>query len=91
RPCGVAVAGRARGWLPLTGYYPCGRPPLAGGLAAADRPLQVARPWSAAPLQGGLGCSWPPLASSQAMASHLYMQIACMWLPSPTGSAYFYC
>ncbi|RRT38242.1 hypothetical protein B296_00040854, partial [Ensete ventricosum] len=59
--------------------YPCERrfcpqaSPLAGaaGLAAIDRPLQLARPWLATPT-GGL-----------AMANHLCMQTTCMWLPLP--------
>ncbi|RZR88109.1 hypothetical protein BHM03_00015630, partial [Ensete ventricosum] len=60
RPCGLAAVGRARRW-----------PPLAGGLAVAGSPLQVARPWSAA-LVGGL-----------TVASHLCMQTTCMWPPLP--------
>ncbi|RZS21124.1 hypothetical protein BHM03_00053714, partial [Ensete ventricosum] len=56
RPYGLVAADRARGWPPLAGCCPYGRPPLAGGLAAAgrpfargalvaaSRPLQVARP-----------------------------------------------
>ncbi|RZS20573.1 hypothetical protein BHM03_00053106 [Ensete ventricosum] len=68
---GLAAAGSARGWLPLTGCCPCGRPPLAGGLAAVGRSLQVTRLSLAAPT-GGL-----------AVASHLYMQTACIWLPLP--------
>ncbi|RWW56703.1 hypothetical protein BHE74_00036559 [Ensete ventricosum] len=70
-PCGLAIADRARRWPPLAGSCPCGRPPFAGGLAVADHPLQVARPWPAAPV-GGL-----------AVASHLCMQRACMWSPLP--------
>ncbi|RRT32438.1 hypothetical protein B296_00042430, partial [Ensete ventricosum] len=58
--CGLAAVDRACGWLPI-----------AGGLVAVDRPLQVARPWSAAPARG------------LAVASHLCMQTACMWPPLP--------
>ncbi|RRT32080.1 hypothetical protein B296_00056630 [Ensete ventricosum] len=60
------------------GCCPCGRSPLAGGLAAIGRPLQVARPWPVAPA-GGL-----------AVASHLCMQTTYMWSP-PAGNAYFRC
>ncbi|RWW62893.1 hypothetical protein BHE74_00029955, partial [Ensete ventricosum] len=50
RPYWLAVAGRARGWPPLTGYCPCGRSPLCrGALAVTGRPLQVARPGPVAP------------------------------------------
>ncbi|RRT56066.1 hypothetical protein B296_00018206 [Ensete ventricosum] len=43
-PCGLAAASRARGWPPLASYCSCGWLPLAGGLAAADRPF-VGEPW----------------------------------------------
>ncbi|RWW08283.1 hypothetical protein BHE74_00011879, partial [Ensete ventricosum] len=57
---------------PLAGCSPCERlPPCMGPLAVADRPLQVARPWPTSPA-GGL-----------AVANHLCMQTACMWLPLP--------
>ncbi|RWV78254.1 hypothetical protein GW17_00060805 [Ensete ventricosum] len=68
---GLAVAGRACGWLPLASCCPFGQPRLVGHLVAVGRPLQVARPWPTAPA-GGL-----------AMASHLCMQTACMWPPYP--------
>ncbi|RWW15581.1 hypothetical protein GW17_00020570 [Ensete ventricosum] len=37
---GLAAAGRARGWLPLAGCCPCGRPPLASSQAMAGRPCR---------------------------------------------------
>ncbi|RWV77376.1 hypothetical protein GW17_00061808 [Ensete ventricosum] len=43
-PCGLAAASCARGRPPLLGCYPCGWPPLSGGLAVADRPI-VGEPW----------------------------------------------
>ncbi|RWV96415.1 hypothetical protein GW17_00040876 [Ensete ventricosum] len=41
---GLVAVDRARGWLPLDGCCPYRWPPLAGGLAVAGRPLQVAKP-----------------------------------------------
>ncbi|RWV84884.1 hypothetical protein GW17_00053369 [Ensete ventricosum] len=61
RPCGLATASRARGWLPLAGGW---QHPCRGALAATGRPCKGGLDVASRPLAGGLGRNRLPLAAS---------------------------